>query len=247
MILLGLLFSSLFASETTRSDYLQYIAENPALVETVGCAAEGEIEIILDPEKMAAIEKKLGRDVGIVHRDRYWIWVNDACKFPSGYEGIYARMMVTKGKGDSKKTGVAVVPVLPNGKIVLVCNYRHATRSWEIELPRGGIEPGETAENAARREALEETGMGLVSLRLLGEMNPDSGINGTTIPIYEARVESKQATKQEKTEAIEEILALTLDEIELAFVRGYHECSKGKVPVRDSFLAYAVLLKKAQK
>jgi 8-oxo-dGTP pyrophosphatase MutT (NUDIX family) len=51
-----------------------------------------------------------------------------------------------------------VLPVLPSGQIILVLNFRHPTRSWKLELPRGGMQSGETQEEAALRELKEETG-----------------------------------------------------------------------------------------
>jgi len=53
------------------------------LIQSRGSTGEGEIEILTDPEKMAAIEKKMGREVGVVSRDKYWLWINDAVRFPA--------------------------------------------------------------------------------------------------------------------------------------------------------------------
>jgi len=142
--------------------------------------------------------------------------------------------------------GVAVMPVLPDGKIVLNCNYRHATRSFEIELPRGGINAGETPESAAKREALEETGMVVDALVKLGEIPPDSGVATSIVPIFMAKVIKQESSQQEETEAIEDIIALTRDEVKAAFVKGYRiqkiRGEEKKVAFRDPFLAYALLL-----
>lgn len=51
---------------------------------------------------------------------------------------------------------VKVLPVTPTRDIVFVSQYRHAPGVVLLELPAGGIEPGEEPEAAARRELSEE-------------------------------------------------------------------------------------------
>jgi ADP-ribose pyrophosphatase len=53
---------------------------------------------------------------------------------------------------------VVVLPVLPDGKIALVRQYRHATRQYLWELVAGRMDGGETPKQGAARELLEETG-----------------------------------------------------------------------------------------
>lgn len=53
---------------------------------------------------------------------------------------------------------VAIVPVLPNGDLVLVRQYRHAVGRSTLELPAGTREPGESPIETANRELREETG-----------------------------------------------------------------------------------------
>jgi ADP-ribose pyrophosphatase len=57
------------------------------------------------------------------------------------------------------KPCIAVVPVTDAGKLILVRQYRHATRQVITEIPAGAIDKGEeSAEACAQRELAEETG-----------------------------------------------------------------------------------------
>ncbi|XUW99473.1 MAG: NUDIX hydrolase [Dehalogenimonas sp.] len=53
---------------------------------------------------------------------------------------------------------VAMVAIDPVGKLILEKQYRHATGRELLEIPAGGMEPGETREAAVCREMQEETG-----------------------------------------------------------------------------------------
>ena len=53
---------------------------------------------------------------------------------------------------------VAVVPVDANGDILLVKQYRKAIEKDLLEIPAGGIDPGEDPETAVKRELQEEIG-----------------------------------------------------------------------------------------
>ena len=53
---------------------------------------------------------------------------------------------------------VAVVAVLPTGEVLMVSQFRKAVEADLLEIPAGGVEAGEVAAEAARRELQEETG-----------------------------------------------------------------------------------------
>src|SRR5258706_9493162 len=53
---------------------------------------------------------------------------------------------------------VVVLPVLPDGRIVMVRQYRHACRQYLWELVAGRKEHGESPKKGAERELIEETG-----------------------------------------------------------------------------------------
>lgn len=243
LILLCSICAGLIASETSRQEYLTLIQNHPEVVMPIGNSAKGEIQILLDPDRMAAIEKATGRDVGVLKSDAYWIWLNDACRFPDGREGVIGRILA---KNLKRYPGAAVLPVLPDGKIVLNCEFRHSTRSWELEMPRGGVKPGESLEAAAFREVLEETGMIVEELVRLGEVTGDSGVTGMIIPIFMGKIINVQKPDRESSEAINQNLSLSITEIEEAFCKGYLECMiEGeirRVNARDPFLAYALIL-----
>src|SRR5687767_14179290 len=70
---------------------------------------------------------------------------------------------------------VAIVARTPGGRVLLVRQHRPVVDQDTIELPSGHVEAGETPEEAARRELLEETGMVAGEMELLGVMSPDVG------------------------------------------------------------------------
>lgn len=51
----------------------------------------------------------------------------------------------------------SIVPVLANGDVVLIRQYRHAIGRVCVEFPAGVIDPGEDPLTAAKRELAEET------------------------------------------------------------------------------------------
>lgn len=246
----GLLYAQLLYAHPPLERYLSYIQNlsNPS-----GNHKEGEIELVTDPKEIARIQKvqqtrllKKGfsekdaqefSQVGILTEDQYWILIRDAVLFPHGVPGTYDRLLL-------KSRGVAVLPILPSGKIALVLNYRHATRSWELELPRGGVNPQESYEAAALRELKEETGLG-GRISYLGEVASDTGIIAGVVPVYAAKITSEGITSHEFSEAIAGVLSFTKEQIKKGLVEGSLEVvvegKKKQVPLRDAFLTFALL------
>ncbi len=226
--------------------YLKYLKTYPATLGPMGNAAKGEIEIIQDKQKIVEIEKATGRSVGVVAEDKYWLWINDAVKFPNSKDGVYGRLIWKCSLATDGRPGAVVIPILPNGKVALNRNFRHATRSWEYELPRGGRNPNESLEDTAKREVKEETGMVLQDLILLGEIAADSGTLNSIGTVYYAKVTEQQSAAIEDSEAIASIDAFSIAELKQGFIDGYLVANidnkKQKILLRDPTLAYALFM-----
>jgi ADP-ribose pyrophosphatase len=67
------------------------------------------------------------------------------------------------------------MPVLPDRRILLIRQYRHAARQFLWELVAGRIDPGESVRQAAARELIEETGYRAKRLRVFLDLFPTPG------------------------------------------------------------------------
>ena len=70
---------------------------------------------------------------------------------------------------------VVLIAVPATGQVILIRQYRASIARETWELPAGGIEPGETEEQAARRECEEEAGLVPHRLQRLGAWFPSPG------------------------------------------------------------------------
>lgn len=71
---------------------------------------------------------------------------------------------------------VVVLPILDDGRICLIRNYRIAVGQWLLELPAGTLEPDEPPLCTAERELIEETGYRARSIKPLCEFFMSPGI-----------------------------------------------------------------------
>lgn len=79
---------------------------------------------------------------------------------------------------------VVLIPVLDDGRILLVRQYRHATGQTLWEFVAGRIERGERPERGARRELEEETGYQGRRFRRLLEFFPTPGFVSERMVVY---------------------------------------------------------------
>lgn len=79
---------------------------------------------------------------------------------------------------------VSVVAIDDNDDILLVRQYRYAAGQYTLEIPAGTIDPGETPEDAARRELREETGYDCGNLIRLITYFPSIGYSTEKMTVY---------------------------------------------------------------
>lgn len=86
------------------------------------------------------------------------------------------------------KEAVAVVIFDENDCILFVQNRRYTVGHLEWEIPTGRIEVGETMEEAAVREVMEESGCEIKELSYLCSQNPANGMSDAVVQCFAARV-----------------------------------------------------------
>ena len=82
---------------------------------------------------------------------------------------------------------VSIAPVLDDGRLLLVRQYRHAIGDWLLELPAGRLERDEDPASAARRELEEETGYRAREWKELGRFYLAPGFCSERMVLYLAR------------------------------------------------------------
>ena len=70
---------------------------------------------------------------------------------------------------------VVLIPVPEPGHVTLVRQYRYAVNASLWELPAGSVDPGETPEQAARRECHEEIGLVPATIVRVSAVYPTPG------------------------------------------------------------------------
>jgi ADP-ribose pyrophosphatase len=103
----------------------------------------------------------------IVYRGQIFGIRRDEVVEPSGVRT--SREMITH------PGSVVVLPVLADGRVVLIRQYRHAARKFLWELVAGRIDKGESPRQAAARELIEETGYRAKRFRLYLDFFPSPG------------------------------------------------------------------------
>src|SRR5262250_853612 len=98
---------------------------------------------------------------------------------------------------------VVVLPVLKDGRILMIEQYRHATRQYLWELVAGRIDEGETVKEAAARELREETGYSAKRYSVFLDLFPTPGFLEERMYIVLAEGLTEGNAQPEEDEKIE--------------------------------------------
>lgn len=97
---------------------------------------------------------------------------------------------------------VVTVPVTPDGKVLLIRQYRHTVRATLWEVPAGRLETGETPDGNAAKELRQETGGAAASLEYVGQFYSSPGSTNAQMFVFLARGVVLGKSDLEETEQI---------------------------------------------
>ena len=127
-------------------------------------------------------------------------------KGPARYE---AALKTLRSTGAPDPDAVCIVPLLPDGSVLLEREFRYPLNSWCVSLPAGTIDAGESLEEAVARELSEETGYRLrddiaPAVRPLPQPGFSStGLTEENVQVVFAQVEPAGEAQPDSAELIE--------------------------------------------
>lgn len=127
-------------------------------------------------------------------------------KGPERYEAALEALGST---GAPDPDAVCIVPLLPDGSVLLEREFRYPLNSWCVSLPAGLIDAGESLEEAVARELSEETGYRLrddiaPAVRPLPQPGFSStGLTEENVQVVFAQVEPAGKARPDSAELIE--------------------------------------------
>lgn len=139
-----------------------------------------------------------------------WVTTNEELKYTTNIFKLLSRDMKLVSEDHSASFSIVkapewmnVIPLTPENEIVLVEQYRYGIEQPTLELPGGMVDQGETHDETARRELLEETGYSGDDWHYLGKVssNPAFLTNFTHLHV----VRNSQKIQEQRLDGNERI------------------------------------------
>ncbi|MBC8407082.1 MAG: NUDIX hydrolase [Planctomycetes bacterium] len=130
-----------------------------------------------------------------IYQNEFYLVFDDRVRFPSGKEGTYFRV-----RNADNPLGAVIIPRLPDGRFVLLENYRYAAGKTMLEFPRGLGDVNESSAEIAKRELLEETGFGAATWARLGQFMPNGAIFEEQVEVWLADLNCEQGDIEQPDE-----------------------------------------------
>lgn len=137
--------------------------------------------IVLSQNEYAMREKPRCTKKTVVAKSRLFTVEQMELDFSNGEKRVYERI-ASRGHG-----AVLIVALTPNESLVLVREYAAGIDSYTLAFPKGVIDTGESAIDAANRELREETGYAAKQLDWLKSMSLAPGYFGAHIEVVIAQ------------------------------------------------------------
>jgi rSAM/selenodomain-associated transferase 1 len=125
-----------------------------------------------------------------------WVDVTErVVTLPSGYVTLYGVVRTAPCVG--------VLPFVSPTEVLLVRQFRYVAQRFTWEMPTGGVHAGESIEDGARRELLEEAGLRAIALRPLLAFDTSKSVVDETAHIFTATTVTDGAGRPDDTEEFE--------------------------------------------
>lgn len=133
-------------------------------------------------------------------------------RFANGVERHYERLR------SGGRPAVMIIPLLNDHTVLLTREYAAGIERYELALPKGLSEPGETVEQAANRELMEEAGYGARKLTALKTMTLAPGYLNHRMALILAEELYEQRLPGDEPEEIE-VVPWSLQQLDRLFER----------------------------
>lgn len=140
-------------------------------------------------------------------------------EFSNGEQRTFERL-ASRGYG-----AVLVVPMLDDDTVLLIREYAAGTERYELGLPKGKVDAGESLIEAANRELKEEVGYGSDNIRLLKSVSLAPGYMGHRTNLLLAQDLYPERLQGDEPEPLE-VIPWKLSELDKLIAMD--ECSEGR-------------------